>query len=421
MQVLCRLAAMGIAGTLAAALLPAAAGPVELATRHEPSGLNSAFTFTGQGVAEYVAATRRMVAQVRTDLDAANREWVIEANSAFELTPAATCPAGREKPFRRAVLLTHGLTDSPYSVRHLGRFFQQQCFRVLALLLPGHGTRPGDLTEVTWQEWVKAQAFGVRTLAQEADEIYLLGLSTGGALSLYQGLREPKVRALFLFAPAIRISKLAFLAGWLHALGEMFPRAKWLELMPDEDATKYESFAANAAYQLHLLTLELAKERKRQKNAMPPVFVVASEDDASVNTAATLDFFRDAARSSSTLMYYSTRKRVVLPDIAADKVILQYSVVPEQHIISSAHTALVLPPQDQHYGSSGDYAMCLHYFPDQMDHYRQCKNRQEDHLGEVTSDNLKRGVLRRLTYNFAYESMTAHLKEFIARLPPPAD
>jgi hypothetical protein len=43
------------------------------------------------------------------------------------------------------VLLLHGLTDSPYSLRALGQKLNEQGFWVVGLRLPGHGTAPSAL------------------------------------------------------------------------------------------------------------------------------------------------------------------------------------------------------------------------------------------------------------------------------------
>lgn len=399
-----------------APLAIAAEGALE--TRHQPSGVNSAFGFTGSQFSEYVRYTRGVIESARIDLTSKdNSPQIVDGNSPFELEPASTCPAGKGKRYRRGVLLTHGLTDSPYFMRPLGRFFQDQCFRVMAILLPGHGTRPGDLLDVTWQEWSKAVAFGVDALSREAENIYLVGFSTGGALSIHQSLRDSRVRGLFLFAPAVKISPLGIMANWHEAYSWLAPKAKWLDIASDADPYKYESFPANAADQIHLLTVQLASDLNRQKRFMLPVFAALSEDDASVLSSATLQFFKEAIHPLSTLVLYTTRKDVVLPDVSPDKVVLVNSFLPEKRIISSAHTAIVLPPDDTHYGAAGSYASCLHYYPKTMDKYRQCMEKKEDYFGEVTESNLKKGVIRRLTYNLDFNTLKVSLIKFIESLP----
>jgi hypothetical protein len=47
-----------------------------------------------------------------------------------------------------AVVLLHGLTDSPYSLRHIARHYQAHGYVSVAIRLPAHGTTPGALTEV---------------------------------------------------------------------------------------------------------------------------------------------------------------------------------------------------------------------------------------------------------------------------------
>jgi pimeloyl-ACP methyl ester carboxylesterase len=116
-------------------------------------------------------------------------------NAPFELEPSGSDTAGKEKKYRRGILLTHGLSDSPYFMRYLAAFFQSNGYRVMAVLLPGHGTRPGDMLDVSWQEWAKAVAYGTDQLAAEVDEVYLGGYSAGGALSIYQSLLDKRVRA----------------------------------------------------------------------------------------------------------------------------------------------------------------------------------------------------------------------------------
>ncbi len=86
-------------------------------------------------------------------------------------------------------------------MRHLAEFFLENGFRVMAVLLPGHGTQPGDLLEVTWQEWAKTVAYGAYKLAEEVDEVYLAGYSTGATLSVYQSLRDkPSARPVPVFS-----------------------------------------------------------------------------------------------------------------------------------------------------------------------------------------------------------------------------
>jgi esterase/lipase len=376
-----------------------------LGLRHIPSGLNSVFAAKGLPFAEYVQRARAMLDQVHGRKN--DHEQIVAGNVPFELAPTGDFEKGREKPYKRGVLLVHGLSDSPYHMHHLGAFFQRNGFRVMAVLLPGHGTQPGDLLYIRWQEWTKSVAYGADCLDAEVDELYLAGFSAGAALSVLQASKDKRVRGLFLFSPAFEIDLRAKWANLHKLYSWLYPKGAWVGRMQDRDLYKYESFSKNAAAQMYALTQALPK------SAIDiPVFAVASADDATVNSEATLRFMRGASHPGSRLVWYAT-ERTEQP-----KVEWVNSAVPEKRILSSAHTAIVVPPEDAHYGESGGYENCLHYLPNDPKGYAACRARQaEVWHGEAIAQNLKQGLLRRLMYNPHYAAMEASMQKFIAELP----
>ncbi|MEO8332623.1 MAG: alpha/beta fold hydrolase, partial [Gallionella sp.] len=329
--------------------------------------------------ADYVAHTRDMLQSAHAGAGDAGLEKIVDGNAPFELMPSAGYPAGNSRPYRRGVLLTHGLSDSPYFMRHLAAFFQESGFRVMAVLLPGHGTQPGDLLDVSWQEWVETVVYGVDRLAEEVEEVYLAGFSAGGTLSLYQSLLDNRVHGLFLFSPALRISSRAALARFHMLYSWLIPSAKWLDLKPDRDIYKYESFPKNAAAQMYALTMAVRRLLRHRKMGIP-VFAVTSADDATVDTSATLEFIAQTHHPSSRLVLYATDTTRTPPGIPAEKLEMVNSVFPEQRILSSAHTAIVLPAADPHYGAQGDYSNCIHYYPDDIEKYSACNNNPQADL-----------------------------------------
>ncbi len=399
-----------------------------LEARHQPSGLNSRFNGGRFAFADYVARNRDMLSRAHSGSGAADLEKIVDGNAPFELKPPAGFSAGQQKTYRRGVLLTHGLTGSPYSMRHLAAFFQENGFRVMVVLLPGHGTQPGDLLDVGWQEWAKTVAYGAHKLAGEVDEVYLAGYSIGGALSVYQSLRDSRVRGLFLFAPALKITRWAALANLHKLYSWLIPSAKWVDIKPDQDIYKYESLPKNAAAQTYALTKALNVQLQQHELDIP-VFAVASADDMTVNTSVIFEFMARARHPSSKLVLYTTEAEKFPPGILAGKravgefretakLELVNSVVSEQKILSSAHTAIVLPPEDKHYGVAGEYSNCVHYYPDEMGKYAAClKHPEQDFQGELTEKNLKAGILRRLMYNPNFAALKVSMKRFIDELP----
>lgn len=373
---------------------------------------------------DYVARNRDML--TRAHAGAADLQKIVDGNAPFELKPSPGFPSGQQKPYRRGMLLTHGLTSSPYTMRHLAAFFQQNGFRVMSVLLPGHGTQPGDLLEVTWQEWAKTVAYGAYKLAEEVDEVYLAGHSIGGALSVYQSLRDSRVRGLFLFSPALKITRWAAWANLHKLYSWQMPSAKWVDIKPDLDIYKYESFTKNAAAQTHALTrvlhAQLQHNQSQGKGLDIPVFIAASAEDMTVKTSVIVEFISRALHPSNKLVLYTTEPEKfrpgISPDFLAAKLELVNSVVPEQRILSSAHTAIVVPPEDSHYGAAGEYSNCVHYYPDDMEKYAAClKHPELDLQGEITEKNLKAGILRRLMYNPNFAALKVSMQRFMDSLP----
>ena len=93
-------------------------------------------------------------------------------------------PAG---PPRGAVVLLHGLTDSPYSLRHVARRYADRGFVAIGIRMPGHGTVPAGLTDVRWEDWSGATRLAVREARRRVPApapLHLVGFSNGGALAV---------------------------------------------------------------------------------------------------------------------------------------------------------------------------------------------------------------------------------------------
>jgi len=91
---------------------------------------------------------------------------------------------GSGKNAHVGVLLVHGFTGSPPSMRPWGEFLHSKGYTVRVPLLPGHGSTPEDLNDVKWQEWPDKVTKELRELQKSCDTIFLIGLSMGGGTVL---------------------------------------------------------------------------------------------------------------------------------------------------------------------------------------------------------------------------------------------
>jgi alpha-beta hydrolase superfamily lysophospholipase len=216
-------------------------------------------------------------------------------NRSFELP--AEAPAG-------GVLLLHGMSDSPYSLRTLGRRLNQRGYWVIGLRLPGHGTAPSGLLDVRWEDMAAAVRLGAAHLAAKVGSrpIHFIGYSTGAPLALdfaldaLEGKAAPVPAGLVLISPAIGLHPAAALAVWKRRLSAVpgLGGLAWLLIEREFDPFKYNSFTTNAGEQVHRLTQSVAgrieaRARSHPDRVLPPTLVIKSNADATVATDAVVD------------------------------------------------------------------------------------------------------------------------------------
>jgi carboxylesterase len=85
---------------------------------------------------------------------------------------------------RTGILLVHGFTGSPVSLRPLAELLAARGFAVDLPRLPGHGTSWRDMLPTRYDDWRGYVEVRARALAERTDRVFLVGLSMGGTLSL---------------------------------------------------------------------------------------------------------------------------------------------------------------------------------------------------------------------------------------------
>lgn len=114
---------------------------------------------------------------------------------------------------RIGVLLSHGFTGSPVSMRPWAEFLHEHGYAVEVPCLPGHGTTWQEMNGTTWDDWYAELTAAFARLRASCDQVFVCGLSMGGGLSLRLAAERPgDVAGLVLVNPAVASTNKQLLA-----------------------------------------------------------------------------------------------------------------------------------------------------------------------------------------------------------------
>ncbi|HTC85081.1 MAG TPA: alpha/beta fold hydrolase, partial [Candidatus Acidoferrum sp.] len=109
------------------------------------------------------------------------------------------------------VLVVHGYTGSPGSLRQLAQAFAGAGFAVELPLLPGHGTAVEDLVPTRFEDWAGVAEAAYLDLAARSRRVVVAGLSMGGFLATWLYRRHPEIAGLIVVNPMIEPPAESFL------------------------------------------------------------------------------------------------------------------------------------------------------------------------------------------------------------------
>jgi len=89
------------------------------------------------------------------------------------------------------ILLVHGFTGSPHSMRPVAQHFMELGYAVEMPVLTGHATRWQDLRDSTYQQWLASAEQGYRRLTDQGLRVVVIGMSMGGTVATHLSARLP--------------------------------------------------------------------------------------------------------------------------------------------------------------------------------------------------------------------------------------
>ena len=190
---------------------------------------------------------------------------------------------------RTGILLIHGFTGTPKEMRWMGESLNREFgFTCLGVRLAGHATRPKDMIRSRWTDWTASVEDGYNLLGGTVDNMYLVGLSMGGALSLLMSAKfTQRVKGVVAMSapyeipnehPAWQIQLYSYFKTYIEKnKGE--PGTGWF----DKEAYKgHISYPLNPIRSAAELKILLEKMRAALSKVTVPVLLIHSKDDAYV-------------------------------------------------------------------------------------------------------------------------------------------
>jgi carboxylesterase len=182
-------------------------------------------------------------------------------------------------------LLVHGFSGSPYEMRLMGEALAGQSLTVLGVRLFGHATQPKDMIRSRWQDWAASVVDGWHLLQESCEQVFIMGLSLGGALALFLGSQLPVAGIVAMSTPyAIPDERMEILRPLVPLISKIIPFApkrtgSWKDPAASKGYVEYPREPIRSGLELDRM---LAKMRTSLPEISAPTLMIHSRGDGSV-------------------------------------------------------------------------------------------------------------------------------------------
>lgn len=180
-------------------------------------------------------------------------------------------------------LLIHGFTGAPKEMRWMGEYLHARGYTCLGVRLAGHATVPEDMIRTNWTDWIASVEDGYQLLRGLTNEVILIGLSMGGALSLLMSTRL-KVAGVVAMSTPYKLPedpRLRFVK-WISKFIRFMPKSAdvpgsgWFDRHAWKDHVSYPQNPVRSIGELNKL---LGEMRAALPRIEVPVLLIHSRDD----------------------------------------------------------------------------------------------------------------------------------------------
>lgn len=223
----------------------------------------------------------------------------------------------------KAVLLIHGWTATPYEVRRLGMYLNENGYTASGPMLRGHGTTPKDLEGVKWTDWIKNIEASYDELKKNHEKVYIAGTSIGGSLALILAKKKPDISGLVLMATPykIKIEKIVILFAKLSRLFKKYNRKYYPPTFGlSTTITRliaYQTYPIDSALETFNL---VKKSRENLGEIKQPCFVIQSSSDHVVARKSLENIYNKISSQIKEKKYIKRAYHTFISDIKNERV-----------------------------------------------------------------------------------------------------
>jgi carboxylesterase len=221
---------------------------------------------------------------------------------------------------RIGILVLHGFTGSPASMKPLGHRLAEEGWTVRVPRLPGHGTRWQDLNLTTWEDWYGEAERNFQELRARCDKVFVMGLSVGGTLSLRLAeVHGDDVAGIVAINPAVHSeNKLLLLLPVLSRVMAGFPGIVNDIAKPGQDEVGYDKLPLKAVR-------SLTEFWKITKDALPsirqPLLVLHSAVDHVIEPSNSEHILASVSSADKTEVLLTESYHVATLDYDAEVIV----------------------------------------------------------------------------------------------------
>lgn len=254
---------------------------------------------------------------------------------------------GNKEDNNKAILLVHGLGDSPYSFSDLAKTLHRQGFHVQVILLPGHGSKPQDLMLPSYDDWQEVVDHYANILKKDFSTVWLGGYSTGGNLVTIHTMENKGIDGLLLFAPGFQsnIPIIERFARVASLFVDGYEREE-VNLARYSSSTIQGGIAyADSAFKLRALLDD--------RIIKVPTLAVLSEADSAINSASVKELYlKHFDHPRNQMVWYGNAH------LAHESVQYLSMQLKKERISTGSHMSPLFAPDNPYYGVNGERRMC---------------------------------------------------------------